>query len=169
MWCNCNKMKPLVLVVLLLLLICLIWIFMNNYVFKKQNNGPRMGCPHEMMSATQSRATRLGHMETGGSLTSRPPSHPRWHANDLLSPFLPYTNHASHTIKNLQVFMALHDDPSLSPQLQWAVISSPLSTSLAHFYRSDLLGAHSILRSALQLWCDSSIGVLELFGAYPPF
>jgi hypothetical protein len=65
--------------------------------------------------------------------------------------------------------MALHDEPSRSPQLQPAVISSPLSTSLAHFYRSDLPGAHSILRSALQLWCDSSIGVLELSGAYPPF
>jgi hypothetical protein len=128
-----------------------------------------MGCQHDMMDATQFRATWPSHMTTGGSLTSRPPSQPHWHANDPPSPFLPHSNHATHTNQNLQVFMAQRDETSRSPQLQPTVLSTPLSISLAHFSQSDLPWAHSVLCSALQLWCASSIRVLELSGAYPPF
>ena len=147
-----------------------------------------------MKDATPHRATQPGHMATGGNLTSRPSSQYRatqlghmstggslmsrhfgicWLATSPSSPYLPHMHPTTYMLQHLtsllQIFMALHDEPSRSPQLQVAKISSPLSFSMAHFYRHDLPRTPSILRSALQLRCDSSIGVFEFSGAYPPY
>jgi hypothetical protein len=116
------------------------------------------------MDAAQFRVMRSGYVATRGGLTSRPPSHPCWHANASSSPFLPHENRATHTLQKLQVFIAVHDEPSMSPHFQSAEISSPLSCSMAHFLHRDLPEDISFLRSATLLWCVPHFGVLKLSG-----
>jgi hypothetical protein len=123
-----------------------------------------MGCPLDLMDVAQSRAMRSGYVATRGGLTSHPPSHPCWHANAPPSPFLPHENRAAHTLQNLQVFIAVHDEPSMSPHFQPTEISSPLSCSMAHFLHRDLPEDISFLRSATLLWCVPHFGVLKLSG-----
>jgi hypothetical protein len=140
-----------------------------------------------MKDATQHRATRPGHMATGGNLTSRPSSQHRatrpghmatggsltsrhfgicWLATSPSSPYLPHAHPTAYMLQHLtslmQVFMALHDETYRSPPRQNAAFSHAL------FFRSDLPGAHFNLSSDLQTWCVSFLKVLEFSGAYPP-
>jgi hypothetical protein len=108
------------------------------------------------------------------SIQLRPSSSLHWHLKGPPPPFLSHSHHAAHTNRDLCVFMAQRSETSRSPQLQPALsdpkvgISTPLSHSFAHFSQGDSPWAHSVLFSALLLWCDPSLLVILLWSFSPP-
>jgi len=69
-------------------------------------NIPQMGCHLDKMEAALCNATWPGQTTPGVSPMSCPLSNPQWHLKDPLSPFLSHLHHATHTNKDLRVFMA---------------------------------------------------------------
>jgi hypothetical protein len=140
-----------------------------------------------MKDATPYRATRPGHMATGGNLMSRPysqqratrPSHMStgssltshhlrtcWLENSSPSPYLPHAHPTTYMLQHLtslmRVFMALHDETYRSPPRQFAEFSH------APLFRSNLPEAHFTHNYDPSTWCISLWKILEFVGAYPP-